>query len=322
MFKFNLAPILIMDLDDAKPIALADKPVFDKYFRQYPPEISEFTFTNLFMWRVYYHWEFLEWDKHLLIFSRDHLQQYHKAIIDKPNTLMVMPPIGANAAQVACDVLKSNQPVEFHRVPNSLWNKIQVLPEAKECAIKWLDDRDNWDYEYFREALATLSGGNLKPKRKWLNRFMTRYKYDFQMLAPEKPELIECIKNAQDTWCRQNRCEDNPALAMEHEAIAEALANYTTLRFEGALIQVNGACVTYTLGEILHPGTMVTHIEKAQEEYEGSYQAIMSLFVQADRWRGVECVNREQDLGIPGIRRAKESYDPHHMVRKGKLFLK
>ncbi len=311
-----------MNLSDAKAITMADKPVFDRYFRQYPPQISEFTFTNLFMWRVYYHWQFLEWDNHLLLFSRDHLQKYHKGILDNPDTVMMMPPVGPNPAQVACDILKSNQPVEIHRVPISLWNTIQGLPDAKECAITWVDDRGNWDYEYSRDALATLSGGNLKPKRKWLNRFMARYKYEFNILSPAKPELLECIKKAQDSWCQQNRCEDNPDLAMEHEAIAEALANYPALGFEGGLIQVDGNCIAYTLGEILHPGTLVTHIEKAQEMYEGGYQAIMSLFVQLERWHEIEFVNREQDLGIPGLRRAKESYDPHHMVQKGKLFLK
>ncbi len=311
-----------MDLSGAKSITIADKPVFDRYFRQYPPEISEFTFTNLFMWRVYYQWEFLEWDDHLLIFSRDHLKTYHKPIKASPDTIMMMPPVGPNPARMVCDLFKLGHSMELHRAPLSLWNYLQQMAEAKDMGIEWQDDRDNWDYEYAREALATLSGGSLKPKRKWLNRFMARYKYDFQLLSPDKPELLECIKKAQNTWCQQNRCEDNPDLSMENEAIAEALANYATLQFEGALIQVEGACVAYTLGEILHPGTMVTHIEKAQENYEGAYQAIMSLFVQADRWQRIEFVNREQDLGIPGLRRAKESYDPFHMVRKGKLFLK
>jgi hypothetical protein len=310
-----------MDLSGARPITIADKSLFDQYFRQYPPEISEFTFTNLFMWRVYYHWQFLEWDNYLLIFSRDHLKKYHQPIKSNPDTLMMMPPVGKNPAQVICDVFKSGQSVEFHRVPLSIWNYLQLMPETKALGIEWQDDRNNWDYEYVRDALATLAGGNLKAKRKWLNRFMSRYKYDFQLLSYAKPELIECIKKAQATWCQQNRCEDSPDLAMENEAIAEALANYAKLGFQGALILVDGTCIAYTFGEILHPGTMVTHIEKAHEEYEGGYQAIMSQFVQADTWRGVEFVNREQDLGSPGLRRAKESYDPYHMVRKGKLYL-
>ena len=309
-----------MDLSGARPITIADKPLFNRYFRQFPPEISEFTFTNLFMWRIYYHWQFLEWDDHLVVFSRDYLHEYHKPIKGDRDTLMIMPPIGADPAQMVCELFKSGQPVEFHRVPMSLWNAVQILPEAKQLGIAWQDDRSNWDYEYSRSALATLSGGNLKPKRKWLNRFMTRYKYDFQWLSPERPELLTCIKKAQDTWCQQNRCEESPDLRMENEAIAEAITNFQALRFEGSLILVDDSCIAYTFGEFLHPGTMVTHIEKAHEEYEGGYQAIMSLFVQANIWREVEFVNREQDLDNPGLRRAKESYDPHHMVQKGKLF--
>ncbi len=90
-----------MDLSGAKSITIADKPVFDRYFRQYPPEISEFTFTNLFMWRVYYHWEFLERDHHLLIFSRDHLKKYHQPIKGNPDTLMVMPPVAVRSCRTA-----------------------------------------------------------------------------------------------------------------------------------------------------------------------------------------------------------------------------
>jgi hypothetical protein len=235
---------------------------------------------------------------------------------------MMMPPVGKNPAQAICNIFKSGQPVEFHRVPLSIWNYIQLIPESKELGIGRQDDRNNWDYEYALDSLATLAGKNLKAKRKWLNRFMSRYKYDFQLLSPGKPELLECIKKAQATWCQQNRCEDTPDLTMENEAIAEAIANYATLGFQGALILVDGDSIAYTFGEILHPGTVVTHIEKAHEDYDGGYQAIMNLFVQADTWHGVEYVNREQDLGSPGLRRAKLSYDPHHMIQKGKIFLK
>ncbi|MFX1503807.1 MAG: phosphatidylglycerol lysyltransferase domain-containing protein, partial [Promethearchaeota archaeon] len=94
-----------------------------------------------------------------------------------------------------------------------------------------------------------------------------------------------------------------------------------TLKFKGALLCVNEKCAAYTFGEMLNSDTLVIHIEKAHMEYEGAYQAINNLFLK-NCCKDVRFVNREQDLGIPGLRRAKESYKPIHMVEKSVIYRK
>ena len=76
-----------MDLNQAKAIEIQDKLVFEHYFRKYPPEISELTFTNLFMWRNYYEFRFIEWKNHLLIFSSEFLKKHKKSFSGKSNIL-------------------------------------------------------------------------------------------------------------------------------------------------------------------------------------------------------------------------------------------
>ncbi|HMF30207.1 MAG TPA: phosphatidylglycerol lysyltransferase domain-containing protein [Candidatus Lokiarchaeia archaeon] len=311
-----------MDISGAKPIEIGNKPVFDQYFGQYPPEISEFTFTNLYMWRDYYHWEWVEVDNHLLIFSRDYLREHRTPIRGNPETMMFMPPVGNDPGLLICALFEELGGIEFHRVPRSLWEVLlQGNDRVAVLGIQWQDDRDNWDYVYERNAIATLGGGTLKPKRKWLNRFMEHYQYEFRSISPDEPELLACCRAAQETWCALNACEDTPALSYEHDAILDAFDHYIDLRYGGSLILIDNDCIAYTLGERLNADTLVVHIEKAHAHIDGAYQGIMSLFLQRPDFAAIPFVNREQDVGEPGLRRAKESYAPHHMVEKGILFM-
>ena len=116
-------------------------------------------------------------------------------------------------------------------------------------------------------------------------------------------------------------CEEDDSLSIEQVAINEALDNFNELKFTGGLLCVDDICVAYTFGEKLNSDTLVIHIEKANVEYEGSYQAINNLFLK-ECFADIKFVNREQDLGILGLRKAKESYKPYQMVKKSILYQK
>jgi hypothetical protein len=117
------------------------------------------------------------------------------------------------------------------------------------------------------------------------------------------------------------QCEDDEGLEQEQEAIYEALDNLNALGFKGALLFVDDKCAGYTFGEMLNSDTLVIHVEKAHMDYEGGYQAIGNLFLN-NIFAEVSLVNREQDLGVEGLRRAKESYKPIRMVKKKILYRK
>ncbi|MFW9771284.1 MAG: DUF2156 domain-containing protein [Candidatus Thorarchaeota archaeon] len=307
-----------MDLSSAKPIEIEDKKLFDYYFNRYQPEISEFTFTNLFMWRKYYNFLFMEYDNHLIVFSYDYLQTRKKSIHngDSKEYLYFFPPIGPNADKIIISLFEDLENLEVHRVPEKIYEKLSEDEKFVNLNLKCSEDRNNWDYVYSKDEILALAGNKYRQNRRWLQKFLANYNYDFRLL---NGNLIEKCKELQLEWCVIRACTEDESLEAEQEAIYEALNNFETLGFNGGLLCVDDKCAAYTFGEMLNDKTLVIHIEKAHMEYEGAYQAINNFFLK-NCCIDTLCVNREQDLGIEGLRRAKESYKPTRMVKKSIIY--
>lgn len=308
MFKYltafyGIAMIKPEDIPDFLPIRLQDKGIFDQYFKQTPPEISEYTFTNLFMWRHYYGFRWIQIDGQLIIIA-----------LKNPEFITVFPPIGTNPRQalIYLDQLHNEKkiPLQFERFPqNSLDILLPIYPK-----VQVMEDRDNFDYVYSTASLRDLPGGDLFNERKKLNKFKKTYKWEYQPLSAQN--LAACIK-LQAEWCGIRNCEDDPALSFENNAIQEILQFWTELKFTGGIITIDGRIQAYTLGEPLNPQTMVVHVEKANAEFNGLYQAINQQYAEITS-KDYEFINREQDLGLPSLRRAKENYHPIKMIKKFK----
>jgi hypothetical protein len=302
-----------MDLSKGKPIEITHKALFDEYFQKYPPEISEFTFTNLFMWRNYYNFLFMEYKNHLLLFSYDFLKSRRKPInSDTLDYLYFFPPIGANPDKIIIELFKNLGNIEVHRVPEDICVNVKSDTEFSNLNLDCFEDRNNWDYIYNRDKILNLAGNKYRQNRRWLQKFLNTYNYDFQLLTMD---LIEKCKELQLEWCIMRACTEDESLEAEQAAIYEALNNFNDLEFSGGILCVDDKCAAYTFGEMLNEKTLVIHIEKAHMEYEGSYQAINNFFLN-NCCVDTICVNREQDLGIEGLRRAKESYKPIKMNKK------
>ncbi|UCD02537.1 MAG: DUF2156 domain-containing protein [Promethearchaeota archaeon] len=152
----------------------------------------------------------------------------------------------------------------------------------------------------------------------WLHKFLDNYEYVFQLLTANH---VEKCRELQLEWCIMRACTEDESLEAEQDAIYEALDNFETLGFSGGLLCVEDKCAAYTFGEMLNERTLVIHIEKAHAEYQGSYQAINNLLLKNCCVDAIY-VNREQDLGIEELRRAKESYKPLRMIKKGIIYKK
>jgi len=302
-----------MDLSSSKPIEIQDKPLFDNYFKRFPPEISELTFTNLFMWRNHYDFRFTEYKNHLIIFSREYLKKYGSFAIDSNNIFFLLP-IGQNPGDLIIELFQNINNIEMHRVPEITIEEIRGDLTNNNLAI--LEDRNNWDYVYEKDSIENLSGNKHRQNRRWLNKFLDSYNYKFNLLTEE---WIEKSKELQLEWCVMRGCEEDESLIEEQNAIHEALNHFSELNFEGGIICVENKCAAYTFGEMLNPNTLVIHIEKAHMDYEGSYQAINNFFLK-NCCKNAIFVNREQDLGVLGLKRAKESYKPFRMVKKSVIF--
>lgn len=198
---------------------------------------------------------------------------------------------------------------KFTRIPFDLAH----LWQEQLPGISLNEAKDHWDYLYPVEQLVRLKGNKLHKKKNLLNQFLR--KYDFQYVQLDV-EMVENALTLQSEWCLWKECEDSEALEAENSAIVRVFHDWEEIRgIFGAGLLLDGHMIAYTVAEGLNPETLVIHFEKGCPQYKGVYQAINQLFLSRSGG-GYEWVNREQDLGDPGLRKAKESYLPQDFARK------
>jgi uncharacterized protein len=288
-----------------EPLSLAHQGLVDDFFRRFPPQISEFTFTNLFIWRQYYQ-------------ARVSVVHDFLTFLGQPpgSAPFLFPPVGegdirAWTRSVFEALRTAGHSPRINRVAAPVAGELASLPGAEPVL-----DRDNSDYVYLTENLVNLSGNRYHSQKNHVNRLKKNSDWEYLTLTPEL--VNECL-NLQETWCRLRQCEESPSLLNEEQAIVEALKHIDFLPYRGGVIRIRGKVEAFSLGEILNPDTVVIHVEKANPEIPGLYALINQQFLERE-WSPIRYVNREQDLGEPGLRKAKESYHPDHLVEKFILF--
>lgn len=284
-------------LPEIRPLTLADRRLVTAYLRSHPPQISEHTFTNLYCWQPY--------RPVFLAELQDSLLFLVKAAGGKGKYILFGPPAG-----------KISIPEIFAAFGADLAGAVRIPDAAAESlppsAFGLSQDRDNADYVYRVEVLAGLSGRRFAKKRNHIKQCLNAHACEY---LPITPAIIAECETLQEKWCQSRDCGRNPGLCNEANAIAEAFAHFEELGLLGGAVRVDGAIQAFALAEELYPGTAVWHFEKAMADIQGLGQLINKWFSQY-ALSAFTYVNREQDLGIPGIRQAKESYYPHHMVAK------
>jgi len=282
------------------PLELENKELVDSYCRKYPPLISELTFTNLFVWRQNRPVFFEEFKESLIFFA-----ETGKSLVIMGN------PLGPVSSTEVLARYRE-EVTGISRFPKKLMNDA-IFPGAEIS-----DDRDNADYVYRVEELAALAGRHYTKKRNHINRCLAEHDCSYEIISPSNTG--ECIA-MQDRWCMDRSCTTEPGLCGEYQAILDTFRHYEKLRLTGGAIRVDGTIEAFAIGEALNPTTAVCHFEKAMASHHGLGQLINQWFA-AYSLSGFTYVNREQDLGIPGLRKAKKSYHPDHMVEKVKISLK
>ncbi len=173
--------------------------------------------------------------------------------------------------------------------------------------------RDDWDYLYEVPELVELKGNRFHKKKNLLNQFLKKYDHVYQSFGPE---MIEQALAMQADWCTWRDCENSKTLAAENLAIDRVLQHWDQLEnITGGAIVSEGNLVAYTVAETFGEDTLLIHFEKANPDYRGAYQAINQMFLKT-AGSGRRLVNREQDLGDQGLRKAKLSYNPSDFIRK------
>lgn len=265
--------------------------------------VSEFSFANLYLFRAAHDYRLSRLGGLLLITARGY-----------DGGLYAFPPWGVGdveegARKLAAHLAAEGSTPRIYPVPGALVERFFSLPNWDAT-----NDRDGADYVYSVEKLARLEGGIYHKKKNRLNKYLREVGDSYSYAPLDDSNAGECLALARG-WCEE-RCDiSRPSTFLETEAAVEALTLRRELGLSGGVILARGRVEAYCLGEELNPETFVVHFEKGIPGLDGPAQAINRDFCRflAGRYK---YVNREQDLGDPGLRQAKESYNPEFLAEK------
>lgn len=194
---------------------------------------------------------------------------------------------------------------------------VQTLELLYPGKFRFQCDRDSFDYVYNIDDLADLKGRKFQKKRNHLHRFHAQHpNCRVETLTPAN---MEAVQDMADGWYR-HRQETDPQgnYVLEKAALARMFAHYDTLKPEGLVLMEDDRVLAFTIASFLSADTMDVHFEKALEDVDGAYPAINQAMAQylREKYPQVRYLDREEDMGLEGLRQAKLSYHPDHMVEK------
>jgi hypothetical protein len=292
----NFKPVTIESVNELQPFAEA------QYTRS-----CDYTPGNLVMWARFMDYRYAIEQDTLFIMCKSEADIKSKAFLA---------PIGKLPLSSSVEILKeyclaTGTPLQFTAVRETMAEELkELLPEHTVTPL------ENWsDYIYSAQSLATLQGKALNKKRNRYNKFIAEnpaYTYS-RCTNEELTEITRFI--AANRECQHDR-EENMRCYEQWQCIA-TVKNIIHYNQPAGVIRIEGKIVAFTLGE-LFGNTLYIHIEKAIRETAGAAEAINRLFIEdmLEENPGIEFVNREEDLGDPGLRQAKKAYNPIEMLHR------
>ncbi len=176
---------------------------------------------------------------------------------------------------------------------------------------EFIPQRDAFDYIYLQEDLANLSGKKYHSKRNHISAFSKKYNWEYKQITQDNtPDILECMEK----WYSEKTDRFDDTMQTEKQGVELIINNMEPLNVKGGAIYVDGKAVAFTLGSAINKDVFDVHIEKALAEYATAYTVINNEFAKA--LSEYKYINREDDLGIEGLRKAKLSYKPNLLLKK------
>lgn len=293
---------------DFRSIELNDKTLYNECLYKGTPKGCEFSFGNLFMWGSQ---EITFMHNHALLYSHYDCQCFYPF------------PIGAGDKKTILDT------IFLDAKERGVCACLTGLNESNKETLKTLypnqfyfhADRSHYDYVYDINDLADLKGRKLHRKRNHLKHFKKNHPdYRVTPITMENMHRVRCFTSE---WYKL-KLEDNPDGDYHHEqaALDKVFTHYDALEMEGLLLEENDEVLGFTMASQMYADTFDVHYEKARGDIDGAYTTINNEFANYIRNKHphIKYLNREEDMGIPGLRKAKMSYFPHHLIKKYKAF--
>ncbi len=282
------------------PIRVEDRDWIEPLLRRGNEKNCEYSFVSNYAWSRIYSFKVAKLDDFYLLVSTRRFRGY-------------LCPIGGEDLRKPMEAILED--AKSHNAPFYMYSISESQRQALEAAFPerftFAERRDAADYIYDRESLATLAGKKLHAKRNHINAFEAAGG-TYLPLTPDRVE--DCIAMHRE-WLSEQSDADAPEKSEEADVSLFMLRNFEQLHLKGGMALLNDKVVAYTLGEPLSNDTFVVHVEKAFADVRGAYSFINREFVR-NAMEGFSYVNREDDAGDEGLRKAKLSYHPSMLYQK------
>ncbi|MDD7449400.1 MAG: phosphatidylglycerol lysyltransferase domain-containing protein [Prevotellaceae bacterium] len=291
-----------------RPLTLEDRDLVRKYTYKSQRRNCDLSFSNLYSWRFLYDTEIAEQEDYLFFrFKYEGETNY-------------MFPVGNGSVCRAIFLLREdaksrNEPLRMMGVCSYVQD---IVKNGCPANFQFSLDRDRSDYIYLHTDLATLSGKKFQQKRNHINKFKATYpNHKYQPLTPH---LIEECLALQEKWFQANEGEKDESMTSEYQSVRNALTHFEELELSGGVLYVDNELVAFTFGNPINEETFDICVEKADREIQGAYAMINNEFAKQIPEKYIY-INREEDLGIEGLRKAKLSYNPILLLEKYSVLL-
>lgn len=284
---------------DFKKIELSDIAILENVLKNNDDNSCENNFINLLVWQCKYNNMIAYSEGQLIIKSG-----YGKRAVFKL-------PIGDDFEKgmaLISDYCGEQKP-RFWAQEGSAFEKFKKLYGHKYTIE---EQRDSFDYLYLCQDLANLKGKKYHSKRNHISSFSKKYRWHYETITPQNIEKVALLA---ENWYEENSHRMDDSLLCEKKAVNTILSNYSVLGVKGGAVFVDDEAVAFTLGSPINQEVFDIHIEKALKDYSEAYSVINCEFAK-NELAEYKYINREDDMGIEGLRKAKLSYNPVAMVKK------
>ena len=286
-----------------KDLTVEDKDTITSFTMNSCRRNCDLSFSNLCSWRFMYNTKFAVIDNFLVCKFWLH------------GRVSYMMPVGQGDPEKELieklieDSQLEGEPLRLMGVCQGMKKRLNDILPGK---FEFTTNRDYSDYIYLRSDLATLTGKKFQSKRNHINRFKKEYTYKYVPITPDRVQ--ECLY-LEAEWCKANDCDKQDGTGNERQAIVFALEHFEELGLSGGILYANDKIVAFTFGMPINKETFGVHVEKADTTVDGAYAMINFEFANHIP-ETFTYINREEDLGIEGLRKAKLSYQPETILEK------
>ena len=294
-----------------QPLDLKVQPLFTAFSQKFDCQLMNYSFTVLFLYRNVCHIQYAISDNFFLIKAAQNEESFFMFPIGEGNLPTILD-------KIADETISMQNSVRFYQFCNDyaplLLQWAEEFCEKTGHQFRVNSVRKDFEYIYSAEKLARLEGHLLKPKRNQINHFTKNNNWSFTHITRNN---IEKVKHFNALW-GAHKTNSETSLEKENIALEEAFTYFFDLNMQGILLQVEDEIVAFSIGFPLNDDTFLILFEQADRMRKGTYSMINKLFAN-EISKKYSCINRAEDAGVEGLRKAKLSYQPEYLIEVNEL---